>query len=196
MTKTTPSSSSSSSSNKNKKIRRTFPHKKDHTKSLLRNADCDPASPRRSTVAIFPVYDARHCHRLQKSRVGTTGAADETEIERHQRQCHGVAWADQSEAGCSQEETDQFFQCLAVFCHPSFSQWWFELECNYLNSKLRTYRADLRAICRANHICVERKDCFAVPWSLLTSSLPATALAITIGSCSPFDSLQPCETTA
>ena len=87
-------------------------------------------------------------------------------------------------------------RCLAVFCHPSFSQWynwWFELECNYLNSKLRTYRADLRAICRANHICVERKNRFVVPWSLLSSSSPNRPRhhhRLVLDATSPFDSLQ------
>ena len=151
--------------------------------------------PPESTVAIFPFMNVMTRGIVVVSKRAVLERLERLTRPRSSAISGSVAWADQN----SQEETDQFFQCLAVFCRPTFSQWydwWFELECDYLNSKLRTYRADIRAICRANHIHVERrnkKDCFAVPWSLLSSSSPSRPRhhhRLVLEATSPFDSLQ------
>ena len=151
--------------------------------------------PPRSTVAIFPFMNVMTRGIVVVSKRAVLDRMARLTGPRSSAIRGSVAWADQS----SQEETDQFFQCLAVFCHPAFSQWydwWFELECDYMNSKLRTYRADIRAICRVNHISVERrnkKDHFAVPWSLLYSSSPSRPRhhhRLVLDATSPFDSLE------
>lgn len=67
-----------------------------------------------------------------------------------------VPWAGQS----IQEETDEFFQTMIAFTHPSLAcqyDWWISCERIYLQEKLRVYMRDHKRICDDAGITVTSK---------------------------------------